>query len=384
MGGSLSFVTGVGAGAGLMYLLDPDRGNRRRMLARDQAVHGLNLTARAADKAIRDLQNRAQGAVAEAWAAFRRDELPDAVLAERVRSRLGRLVSHPNSIDATVDNGIVTLAGPVLEHEMRKLVSGVRSMRGVRGVDNRLEIHKQPDNVPGLQGGTGRTGRRIDLLQENWAPGTRLLVGAGGLVALAAARNRGILAWPMTLAGAGVILRAATNMPLRRGLGLDDSRRGIEFQKTIHVSAPVEEVCALWRHPENFPRVMSRVKEVRKISDNHYHWVVSGPGGVSIGWDAVVTQFIPNQLLAWSSVPGSSVHHAGVIRFDKEDSGTRMQIRMSYNPPGGALGHLFASIFGADPKSAMDEDVARFKSLLEGGKTRAHGHRVRREELTAS
>ena len=383
MSNSFNFLTGAGIGAGLMYLMDPDRGNRRRMLVRDQTVHGLHLGARAADKAIRDLQNRARGTVAEAWAAFRREELPDAVIAERVRARLGRLVSHPNSIEVTAQQGRVTLSGPVLEHEVRELISRVRSIRGVRDVNNRLDIHKQPGNVPGLQGGSGRTGQRIELLQENWAPGTRLLVGAAGLMAIAGARGRGIIKTPLALAGAGMLLRAATNMPLRRSLGLDGSRRGVEFQKTIHIAAPIEEVCAVWCHPENFPRVMSHVKDVRKVGDNHYHWVVSGPGGVSVGWDAVVTQFIPNQVLAWSSVPGASVRHAGIVRFDREDSGTRLHIRMSYNPPGGTLGHLLAATFGADPKSAMDDDLARFKSVMEEGKTRAHGERVRRDELTA-
>ncbi|HYY69063.1 MAG TPA: BON domain-containing protein, partial [Terriglobales bacterium] len=246
MSNSFNFLTGAGIGAGLMYLMDPDRGNRRRMLVRDQAVHGLHLGARAADKAIRDLQNRARGTVAEAWAGFRREEMPDAVIAERVRARLGRLVSHPNSIEVTAQQGRVTLSGPVLEHEVRELISRVRSIRGVRDVNNRLDIHKQPGNVPGLQGGSGRTGQRIELLQENWAPGTRLLVGAAGLMAIAGARGRGIIKTPLALAGAGMLLRAATNLPLRRSLGLDGSRRGIEFQKTVHIAATVEEVCAVW------------------------------------------------------------------------------------------------------------------------------------------
>ena len=38
-----------------------------------------------------------------------------------------------------------------------------------------------------------------------------------------------------------------------------------------------------------------------------------------------------------------------------------------------------ASIFGNDPKSEMDDDMVRLKSLLEYGKTRAHGQRVTRE-----
>jgi len=54
---------------------------------------------------------------------------------------------------------------------------------------------------------------------------------------------------------------------------------------------------------------------------------------------------------------------------------------MSYNPLGGVVAHALASLFGADPKSAMDEDLLRLKSLLEDGRTRARGEGVSRSEL---
>ena len=38
---------------------------------------------------------------------------------------------------------------------------------------------------------------------------------------------------------------------------------------------------------------------------------------------------------------------------------------MTYNPPGGVAGHAIAALFGADPKSAMDDDLLKLKSLLE-------------------
>jgi hypothetical protein len=57
---------------------------------------------------------------------------------------------------------------------------------------------------------------------------------------------------------------------------------------------------------------------------------------------------------------------------------------MSYNPPAGAIGHAIATLFGADPKRAMDEDMLRLKSLLEEGKTRADGEPVRLEDATAN
>lgn len=85
----------------------------------------------------------------------------------------------------------------------------------------------------------------------------------------------------------------------------------------------------------------------------------------------------PNEIIAWRTTPGSSVAGTGVIRFEApDDKTTRIDIQMSYNPPGGMLGHALALISGTDPKSAMDDDLARVKSLLETGKTRAHRHRV--------
>ncbi len=37
-GKTIALLSGIGVGAALMYVLDPDRGRRRRALARDKAV----------------------------------------------------------------------------------------------------------------------------------------------------------------------------------------------------------------------------------------------------------------------------------------------------------------------------------------------------------
>src|SRR5439155_11909181 len=91
-------VGGAGFGAALMYLLDPNRGRRRRAYLRDQAIHAGHKIATAADKGARDLRNRAVGAVAAAGSRFRADDASDEVLVERVRSAIGRVVSHPHAI----------------------------------------------------------------------------------------------------------------------------------------------------------------------------------------------------------------------------------------------------------------------------------------------
>ena len=51
-----------------------------------------------------------------------------------------------------------------------------------------------------------------------------------------------------------------------------------------------------------------------------------------------------------------------------EGRGTRVHVQLSYDPPAGALGHVAALLFGADPKSRMDEDPLRMKSFVETGR----------------
>jgi hypothetical protein len=54
-------LAGVGAGAGLMYLLDPQQGRRRRALVRDQAVRLAHEAQDTAEVVGRDMRNRARG-----------------------------------------------------------------------------------------------------------------------------------------------------------------------------------------------------------------------------------------------------------------------------------------------------------------------------------
>lgn len=80
-------------------------------------------------------------------------------------------------------------------------------------------------------------------------------------------------------------------------------------------------------------------------------------------------------------MPGSLVGHAGAVRFEPtEDGGTRVTVRPSYNPVVGAVAHAVAVLLGADPKQAMDDDLLRFTSLVEAGRSSARGHTVARQD----
>jgi hypothetical protein len=159
MARSNNLIGGVVIGAGLMYLLDPDRGRRRRTLVKDQMVHGWSGLDDVVDTAGRDLKNRMQGLVAETRSKFRgEDDVSDEVLTARVRSEIGRVVSHPHAIQVQSQDSHVTLSGPVLEAEKSALISAVKGVRGVDGVINNLEAHREAGTVPGLQGQPRRPG----------------------------------------------------------------------------------------------------------------------------------------------------------------------------------------------------------------------------------
>jgi uncharacterized membrane protein len=220
--------------------------------------------------------------------------------------------------------------------------------------------------------------------QENWAPATRLLVGsAGGLMAFQGSRSRGVAGKAMRAVGLGLLARAASNIPPRRLVGLGTGRRAIEIEKTLLVMAPVDQVWGLWSNFENFPRFMTHLREVIKIDEGRSRWVAAGPAGVPVEWEAEVTDWVPQQFIGWTSVEGSSIETTGQVRFRPiSRSETEIDVQLSYDPPAGAAGHAIAALMGADPKRAMDEDLGRFKLLLEEGKTGSKSELVHSGEGT--
>src|SRR5215510_6022992 len=203
-----TLIKATALGIATMYMYDPVLGRRRRALLRDKWVRIRKAVQDTARVTLRDLKNRAWGTVAEGRAAFLEDRVrvDDAVLRERVRSILGFVVRKPSSINVEASGGRVTLTGPVLTDEVQQLINGVRSVRGVYDVENRLEVHEKGDNVPGLQADIPKPrGQVLDVFQDRWSPATRFLLGAAGFI---------------LIFGPNPFRRTAANLSLLVGLGL--------------------------------------------------------------------------------------------------------------------------------------------------------------------
>jgi uncharacterized membrane protein len=356
-----------------MFWLDPRSGRRRRALLVDWVGSATTDFNEAVGVAGRDVRHRARGLRARLSWIFRHENVADDVLAERVRAALGRAVSHPGAIAVAASQGRVTLMGSVLTDEYSDLINTVYSVRGVVDVIEELAVHDSAVGVPQLQGGRPRVRSRFPLLRQNWSPATRLAIGGtgGALTAwgtrqLFSRQGYGIVGGCALAAGNVLLLRSVTNRPVRQLVGTA-GHRSIDVRKTIHVHAPVERVFETLAAFESFPSFMRNVRSVRRDADGRSHWVVAGPAGGSIEWDSELTMCRPNEVLAWRTVHDAPLAHAGIIRFERSGAGTRLDVRMTYNPPGGVLGHGVAKLFAADPKRELDEDLLRLKTFVETG-----------------
>lgn len=376
--GVIGVIGGAGAiGAGLFYLLDPQRGRRRRALARHRGAHAFNAGRATLRRAARDLVHRGHGLAAEAGARLRPGSEPveDSTLENRVRSRMGRFVSHPHAIEVLADDGEITLSGQVLRAEAPGLLAAVRSVRGVRKVDDQLRVHRSAEHISALQGGGPR---RRNRLRRPWPPAKRLLAAtAGGAIALAGLRRAD---------RTGLALRAAGLALLARSVAAGS--RSLDIHKATRVRSPIEDVFGYWAEFENFPRFMANVLEVERTAGNRWHWVVRGPAGTHLEWDAELSVFEPERVLAWRSLPGADLDNSGSVHFTPTgETETRIDVRVSIQPPAGALGsigHAIATLLGRDPETEMDEDLARFKALMENGEIAVEGRPpVRRSDLPA-
>jgi len=138
---------------------------------------------------------------------------------------------------------------------------------------------------------------------------------------------------------------------------------------SIEVVAPVEKVYDYWKTLENLPQFMTNVEEIHPTGPDTTHWVVKGPLGTKLEFDAKTTQNKPNEAIGWNTENGQ-VQTSGQVRFQELDAErTRVEVQMNYwDPPGGKAGEV-ASRIVANPELMVQQDLRNLKEILEGTAT---------------
>ena len=144
---------------------------------------------------------------------------------------------------------------------------------------------------------------------------------------------------------------------------------GIKVEKSVTINKSPEELYSFWRRFENLPRFMNHLESVTTAPGGRSHWVAKAPAGSTVEWDAEVYNEKEGELIAWRSLDGADVDNAGSVRFEQAagGGGTTVRVTLRYDPPGGALGAAVAKLFGENPEQQIEEDLRRFKQVMETG-----------------
>ena len=144
---------------------------------------------------------------------------------------------------------------------------------------------------------------------------------------------------------------------------------GIKVTHSVTILKPAAELYAFWRDFTNLPRIMDHLEAVTVQDGKRSHWVAKAPLGKAVAWDAEIINEVPDELIAWQSLPGGDVDNAGSVTFKPAPTGrgTELRVEINYAPPAGKVGATVAKLFGEEPKKQLDDDLRHFKQLMEAG-----------------
>ena len=184
-------------------------------------------------------------------------------------------------------------------------------------------------------------------------------------------RSRGL-----GLTSAGLIARGATGFcPAYAALGVDhsDTRRALSGAKGVHVreaiivNASPEELYSFWRQLERLPSVMPHLESVEQIDFRLSRWTAKALGQVPLSWTAEIINEVPFETIAWKTLPGESIQHAGSVVFKRlpATNSTDVRVHLQYSPPGGKAAAWFAALVGQDPAKLTREGLEALKKQFE-------------------
>ncbi len=225
------------------------------------------------------------------------------------------------------------------------------------------------------------THRKHAVNVADWERGVSL--AAGGLLVLAGIARGRPAAFPGTLIGAELLRRGFTGhshlyellgfrtAPLGQGAATTSVpyELGLRVDRVITINKPRPEVYRFFRNLGNLPQFMRHVHSVTEIDGTRSHWVVQGPARHFVQWDAVIHNEQENERLAWRTLPGADVDHAGSVLFRDAPAGrgTEVKVELQFNPPAGAAGAWFSALWGKNPDRQIGDDLHRLKNILEIG-----------------
>jgi uncharacterized membrane protein len=148
--------------------------------------------------------------------------------------------------------------------------------------------------------------------------------------------------------------------------------RSLNIRVSMVVNKPREEVYAMWRNLSNLPLFMKHLVRVEEQDELFSNWVMEIPGKVgTLQWHAEIVKERYGEMIAWQSLPGSSIDNAGKVGFRDSlgGQGTTVDVILTYHAPLGKAGEQVARIFTPVFKRMLEEEISGFKEFVETHET---------------
>ncbi|MFG2720655.1 SRPBCC family protein [Streptomyces sp. NPDC048416] len=134
-----------------------------------------------------------------------------------------------------------------------------------------------------------------------------------------------------------------------------------KVEESIEVEVPVRTAYDQWTQFESFPQFMDGVERIEQRTDRTMHWVTK-VGGVTKEFEAEITEQIPDERVAWTTLDGE-VKQAGVVTFHRlSDMKTKVMLQLDYEPEG--IKENVGDKLGV-VKRQITGDLKRFKEFIE-------------------
>lgn len=193
-------------------------------------------------------------------------------------------------------------------------------------------------------------------------------------------RRGDFIGFLMTITGGYMLMRGSTGHDaIYKQLGVNTGvatnpasvsvphQQGIHVESTVIVNRPIEQIYTFWRNFENLPQIMSHLEKVEVMEGGISRWTAKAPLNTKVSWDAAIITEKPYEVIGWRSLADAQIANAGSVRFRTlpGGQGTEIRVSMEYVPPAGQLGAAIARLLGEEPQVQIDEDLRKFKQLME-------------------
>lgn len=246
---------------------------------------------------------------------------------------------------------------------------------------NRLNTLQSPSSE--IEYPTFNTGAsRPNPINVGSSERTASVLGGGALVAVGLLRGR-LSGLALAAVGATIARRGLKgHCDIYDALGINTAENeaadphqlyehGVKIEDSVSINKPARELYDYWRDLTNLSRFMTNVERVDVRDNDRSHWVIKAPAGTKVEYDAETINDEPGRLIAWRSIGGADIQHAGSVRFLEQSPGmTNVKLNIEYIPPVGVLGEWgekLLRVVGQSPQNDVKQSLRNFKQLMETG-----------------